>query len=161
MNITQWIQAVSAFAIMVLTFVLVWLTRQYANANRSMAQSLERDFSERYRPRPELETEVVEKQSRVYSLEIRVANKGLAPLHLDRMYVGCGDKVLLDQRSLTLGVGETRPVTVPLPLSDLMAETIAVGTTVPLVAEIEYRDLDNVTQRITRRPWAEYLRLKQ
>lgn len=156
MTLANWIQALSAAAIAVLTGVLVWLTRKYATANERMARSLERDFTERYRPYADLECEVVFRDSWVYSLEIRLANKGLSPLRIDRLLVRCGTMVFHEERALTLAVGETRALSVRFSLHDLALQTIHEGDKVELELSVEYRDLDNVTQRIVRYPWLEY-----
>src|SRR6266851_8243580 len=105
MSLTDWIQALSAVAIVFLTGALVYLTRQYANANDRMARALERDFTERYRPSPELDCHIVHRDEWLYSLESVLSNKGLAPLRFDTVRVTHGHRELSRLDNVILAAG--------------------------------------------------------
>lgn len=156
-TVTDWIQAFSAVAIVVLTYFLVRSTRQYAAANERMVQSIERDFAQRYRAIAELEAPVTKRDESLYSVDSVVTNKGLAPLRIDRVSVRIGTRELATQTSLSLAVGERRPIpSVRFSLKDLGLQHLKEGDCVDVVVKVEFRDFDGTPRALEVRPWTEY-----
>ncbi len=156
MTVTDWIQALSAVAIACLTFFLWRITKRYTAANERMAGALERDLRERYRSFLDVEVEVVYRDRWLYSLGIKLINKGLSPLRVSRIAVACGTKVFHEERDVILAVGETKHLSVRFSLHDLAFQTFTEGEKVELEFSVEYTDPEEGPKKITRYPWLEY-----
>ncbi len=157
MKLTDWIQAISAVAIALLTLVLAWLTKKYADANVRMAQAIERDFAERYRPSPEVDCDVQHRDDWIYSVEAAVLNKGMSPLRVDAVVVAIGQKELYRQDNMILSPGEARGLaSVRFSLHDLALEHLEEGHPVTVDFTVTYREVDGTVKQIVRHPMLEY-----
>jgi hypothetical protein len=156
MTATNWIQALSAVAVAVLTFLLWRITKRYTAANERMAGALERDLRGRYRPFVDVSDDVVWRDRWKYSVETWLSNKGLSPLRISRIAVTCGTNVLYQEQDVILAVGETRQRSVPFSLHDIAFQKFTEGQKVELEFTIEYTDPEEGAKKITRRPWLEY-----
>jgi len=157
MKITDWIQALSAVAIVLLTAVLAYLTRKYADANVRMARAIERDFTERNRPSPELDYRIEHRDNWLYSLEVTLFNRGLSPLRLDNVRVTHGQREMLRHENLILSPGEVRGLpSLRFSLHDLAADRLEEGRPITLDLVVSYRELDGSVQQIVKQPWVEY-----
>jgi hypothetical protein len=155
-TITDWIQAISAAAIVILTVMIWWITRRTATANERMAAALDQEHRERYAPYLDVDATVVHRDSWVYSVEVSLANKGLSPLRIARVAVACGTRVFHEERDLILAVGETKGHSVRFNLHDLAYQTITEGAKVELELTVEYSDPVAGAKKVTRKPWLEY-----
>ena len=126
-TITDRIQAVSAFLIMILTAVLAWITRQYASDTKRMADVMSREFEARMGPMIHFEVA----RTRSYrgwtptKREFFIKNVGHFPVTIERIYITFWPQEYEKAKHteeccrdvLSLGPGQKHPTPIPVELS--------------------------------------------
>lgn len=151
-SITDWIQAGSAVVTLLVTAVLVYLTWKSVTAASDMTQLAARDFKERNRTWLDLTVKVEFSADWTYTLGIRIENKGLTPLRVDRLVVTAGPETLFETATLILGPGQERRATVRVNVHELAWLHLKEGQKVPVQVRAEYRESDSTPQVLVHEP---------
>ncbi len=85
MTTTDWIQALSAVAIVILTGALVWVTLKYVNHTKRMANIMAQEFETKIRPLLEIENVHSDHREGGYLIKFYLSNYGVLPIKLDRL----------------------------------------------------------------------------
>jgi hypothetical protein len=161
---TDWIQALSAVATMLLTAVLVWATIRYARETKRMAGVMASEF--RLRAAPFLVVTLKDRSIQGWtqcSLTLEVRNAGTYPVSVDQallvLWTARGNLVRafdLPVLHLSLGAGDQWRGSLPVPLETIPVEQrVGANATGQLEIHLQLRVRNQVgsTESLLAGPW--------